>query len=53
MPFRDRSEAGRRLTKALAAYKLEKPVILTLPRGGVHHSTCGGLGDRVQSDLCG
>ena len=33
MPFR--SEAGRRLTKALAAYKLEKPVILVLPRGGV------------------
>ena len=35
MPFRDRSEAGRRLAKALAAYKLEKPVILALPRGGV------------------
>jgi putative phosphoribosyl transferase len=35
MPFRDRSEAGWRLTKALAAYKLEKPVILALPRGGV------------------
>ena len=35
MPFRDRSEAGRRLAKTLAAYKLEKPVILALPRGGV------------------
>jgi putative phosphoribosyl transferase len=35
MPFRDRSEAGRRLAKALAAYKAEKPVILALPRGGV------------------
>ena len=35
MPFRDRSDAGRRLAKALAAYKLEKPVILALPRGGV------------------
>ena len=35
MPFPDRSEAGRRLAKALAAYKLEKPVILALPRGGV------------------
>jgi putative phosphoribosyl transferase len=35
MPFRDRSEAGRRLAKTLAAYKAEKPVILALPRGGV------------------
>ena len=35
MPFRDRSDAGRRLAKALAAYKREKPVILALPRGGV------------------
>ena len=35
MPFRDRSEAGRRLAKALAACKAEKPVILALPRGGV------------------
>ena len=35
MPFRDRSDAGRKLAKALAAYKREKPVILALPRGGV------------------
>jgi len=35
MPFRDRSEAGQRLAKALAAYELQKPVILALPRGGV------------------
>jgi predicted phosphoribosyltransferase len=35
MPFRDRSDAGRRLAKALAAYKREKPVILALPHGGV------------------
>ena len=35
MPFRDRSDAGRRLAKALAAYKREKPVVLALPRGGV------------------
>jgi putative phosphoribosyl transferase len=35
MAFRDRSDAGRKLAKALAAYKREKPVILALPRGGV------------------
>jgi putative phosphoribosyl transferase len=35
MPFKDRSEAGRKLAKALAAYKDHHPVILALPRGGV------------------
>jgi len=35
MSFKDRSEAGRKLTKALAAYKDQHPVILALPRGGV------------------
>jgi putative phosphoribosyl transferase len=35
MPFKDRSEAGRKLAKALAAYKDQHPVILALPRGGV------------------
>jgi putative phosphoribosyl transferase len=35
MPFRDRSDAGRKLAKALAAYKDQRPVILALPRGGV------------------
>ena len=39
MPFRDRSEAGRKLAKALAAYKAEKPVLLALPRGGVPVAT--------------
>ena len=35
MPFRNRSEAGRRLAVALARYKEEEPAILALPRGGV------------------
>lgn len=35
MSFKDRSEAGRKLAKALAAYKDQCPVILALPRGGV------------------
>ncbi len=35
MPFKDRSDAGRKLAKALAAYKNQHPVILALPRGGV------------------
>jgi putative phosphoribosyl transferase len=35
MPFKDRSDAGRKLAKALAAYKDQCPVILALPRGGV------------------
>lgn len=35
MPFRDRSEAGRKLAAALASYKDQQPVILALPRGGV------------------
>jgi putative phosphoribosyl transferase len=35
MPFRNRSEAGRRLAVALAGYKEQEPVILALPRGGV------------------
>ncbi len=35
MPFKDRSDAGRKLAKALAAYHDQEPVILALPRGGV------------------
>ena len=35
MPFKDRSDAGRKLAKALAGYKSLHPVILALPRGGV------------------
>jgi putative phosphoribosyl transferase len=35
MPFRNRSEAGRRLAAALSAYREQNPVILALPRGGV------------------
>src|ERR1700693_1705134 len=35
MPFRNRSEAGRRLALALPGYKEREPTILALPRGGV------------------
>ena len=35
MPFRDRSEAGHRLARALAHYKGEEAVVFALPRGGV------------------
>ena len=35
MPFKNRSDAGRKLAKALAAYKERQPIILALPRGGV------------------
>lgn len=35
MSFKDRSDAGRKLAKALAGYKNQQPVILALPRGGV------------------
>lgn len=34
-PFRDRTEAGRRLADALAHLKDRRPVVLALPRGGV------------------
>src|SRR5262245_7756127 len=35
MPFKNRSHAGRQLTKALKRYKDQQPLILALPRGGV------------------
>jgi putative phosphoribosyl transferase len=35
MPFIDRTDAGRRLAKALARYKGQHPIVLALPRGGV------------------
>ena len=35
MPFVDRTDAGRQLAKALAAYKGKRAVVLALPRGGV------------------
>jgi predicted phosphoribosyltransferase len=35
MPFADRADAGRRLAKALAKYKAQRPIVFALPRGGV------------------
>jgi predicted phosphoribosyltransferase len=35
MPFHNRSDAGRRLARALAKYKRRDVVVLALPRGGV------------------
>jgi putative phosphoribosyl transferase len=35
MPFRDRSDAGKKLAAALKRYEGQNPVILALPRGGV------------------
>jgi putative phosphoribosyl transferase len=35
MAFKNRSDAGRKLARALAGYKDQHPVILALPRGGV------------------
>lgn len=35
MPFRDRTDAGRKLAEALSSYKAQHPVVLALPRGGV------------------
>ncbi len=35
MPFRNRSDAGRRLGVALRSRRLQRPVVFALPRGGV------------------
>jgi putative phosphoribosyl transferase len=35
VPFKDRSDAGRKLASALAQYTDRQPVVLALPRGGV------------------
>lgn len=35
MPFVNRTEAGHKLAKALAAYESESPIVMALPRGGV------------------
>ena len=35
MTYQDRSDAGRRLAKALSKYKGRSAVVLALPRGGV------------------
>ncbi len=35
MSFRNRSDAGKALARALAKYANDRPVVLALPRGGV------------------
>lgn len=35
LPFPDRTEAGRRLARALGALDLDEPLVLAVPRGGV------------------
>jgi predicted phosphoribosyltransferase len=35
VPFKDRTDAGKRLAAALAEYKDQRPAVLALPRGGV------------------
>lgn len=35
LPFKNREEAGRALASALSKRKLEKPIVLAMPRGGV------------------
>jgi putative phosphoribosyl transferase len=35
MPFKNRSDAGRKLAQALVNYTSEQPIVLALPRGGV------------------
>ena len=35
MPFQNRTDAGRKLAKALLKYRSRHPVVLALPRGGV------------------
>src|SRR3974377_44951 len=35
MPFKNRSDAGRKLANALAPYKKKRPIIFSPPRGGV------------------
>ncbi len=33
--FKDRSDAGKQLADALSAYRIDNPIILAIPRGGV------------------
>jgi putative phosphoribosyl transferase len=35
MPFKDRSDAGRRLASRLSGYRDQQPAVFALPRGGV------------------
>lgn len=47
--FRDRQEAGRRLAEALARSRVERPVVLAPPRGGV--PVASEVADRLAAPL--
>ena len=51
MPFRDRSDAGRKLAAALSERGYELPVVLALPRGGVPVAAEAAISLKAPLDL--
>lgn len=49
MPFRDRTEAGRRLARALSGFRGQDVVLFALPRGGV--PVAAVVADELQAPL--